>query len=253
MSRRWLMTVLLAAPLLAGFTWPGTVEWLCARGVARYREGEYGEATRAFTRALEHDPGNATLRYNRGSALYRQGRFPEAAEVLEAAASAEDTGLRRDAHYNLGNARFRQSDFEAAIEAYKEALRLDPGDMDAKHNLELAQRLQKQREEQEQQQRDQEQKEDRHQQQQEGQQEQQQQQSRQGEQQQAQEQPSGGEDEQMPAGQQQEPGQQVEEGGLTAAQARRLLRALATEDAEMQEIIRRAPRRREPTEGEKDW
>ncbi|MGC9317446.1 MAG: tetratricopeptide repeat protein [Armatimonadota bacterium] len=252
MSRRWQVALLIAAPLLAGFTWPGTVEWLCTRGVAQYREGEYGEATEAFTRALQHDPENATLRYNRGAALYREGRMPEAAETLEAAAVAEDTALRRDACYNLGNARFRQSDFEAAIEAYKEALRLDPDDMDAKHNLELAQRLQEQRQQQERQQQDQEQKQDRDQQDQDERQ-QQQRESQEGEEQQTQEQPDGGEDEQIPAGRQEHSGQEVEEGELTAAQARRLLRALATEDAEMQEIIRRPPRRREPTRGEKDW
>jgi hypothetical protein len=40
---------------------------------------------------------------------------------------------------------------------------------------------------------------------------------------------------------------------LTEAQAQRLLHALASQDAEMQKLIRRSPQRRQPREGEKDW
>lgn len=40
--------------------------------------------------------------------------------------------------YNLGNAQLAAEQPAAAIEAYKNALRLDPAQLDAKHNLELA-------------------------------------------------------------------------------------------------------------------
>jgi len=46
--------------------------------------------------------------------------------------------LRQFAHYNLGNTHFSQTEWEAAVEAYKEALRLEPDDLNAKYNLELA-------------------------------------------------------------------------------------------------------------------
>jgi Ca-activated chloride channel family protein len=42
------------------------------------------------------------------------------------------------ANYNLGNARLGAGDAAGAVEAYKQALRLEPGNADAKWNLELA-------------------------------------------------------------------------------------------------------------------
>ncbi|MEZ4589781.1 MAG: tetratricopeptide repeat protein [Chloroflexota bacterium] len=40
--------------------------------------------------------------------------------------------------FNLGNSYFQLGDLEAAVVAYQIALRLNPNDLDAKHNLELA-------------------------------------------------------------------------------------------------------------------
>jgi Ca-activated chloride channel family protein len=66
--------------------------------------------------------------------------------------------LAGQAWYNLGNAYFDAEQWPQAFEAYKEALRLQPGDLDAKHNLELAiqelQEQQQQAQEQNQQQQD---------------------------------------------------------------------------------------------------
>ncbi len=264
MRPRWTFAVILVAPALLGFTWPGTVEWLCTRGVKQYRARQYQEAGESFSRALQHSPENATLQYNRGTALYHQQRFEEAEEALSAAAGAAGEELSQDAHYNLGNARFAAGDLEGAIEAYKQALRLDPSDGEAKWNLELAQqRLDEQQQQQQQDQQQEEQKKDE-----ESEQEQQEQEEREEESQQQdqgeEQQPDEDQGDQQQAEEaeqdQAEPEQQdhaqpqpAEEGELTEEQARRLLRALASEDAEMQRIIRRTPRRREPQEGEKDW
>jgi membrane peptidoglycan carboxypeptidase len=40
--------------------------------------------------------------------------------------------------YNLGNALYQAGKYKESIDAYKNALRKTPGDMDAKHNLQLA-------------------------------------------------------------------------------------------------------------------
>lgn len=241
-------------PLLVGFVWPGTVEWLCTRGVRQYEGGQFGEAGESFERALEYESAGETLQFNRGAALYRQGRFDEAGEAFGLAGKAGDRELARDAAYNLGNTHFGAGDYGAAVEAYKQALRIDPADMDAKHNLELALKKQneqqQQQEQQDQQQESEDEEDDRRQDPQsgEGQQDEQQQEQQQQEQQQ--------EAERQQAGQDEERGgeaEKAEEGELSAAQARRLLHALASQDAEMQRLIRRAPQRREPREGEKDW
>jgi len=67
----------------------------------------------------------------------------QAAEpLLEQAVKAAGPELAPAASYNLGNARFTAGDFAGAVEAYKQALRVRPGNADAKFNLELAWREQ---------------------------------------------------------------------------------------------------------------
>ncbi|MGM0492613.1 MAG: tetratricopeptide repeat protein, partial [Armatimonadota bacterium] len=123
-------------PVLVAFTWPGTVEWLCTRGIKQYQAGQFEDAEASFARALEADPDNNTVEFNRGTTLHRRGLHDEASEAFEAAGSGGGPELARDAAYNRGNSRFAADDYEGAIEAYRDALRLDPGDGEAKHNLE---------------------------------------------------------------------------------------------------------------------
>jgi Ca-activated chloride channel homolog len=114
------------------------------RGERLYLEGRYAEADSAFQRALAADssPGVA---YGAGNALYRLERYEGAAKRYHLAI-AQDGRLKQRGLYNLGNALVRAAEespekaepLHRAIEAYEEALRLDPSDADAKWNLELA-------------------------------------------------------------------------------------------------------------------
>lgn len=80
--------------------------------------------------------------FDNGVSQYKKKDFPEAAEAFESAqASASGRRWQARSAYNTGNALFRQGKIEKAVEKYKQALRLDPKDMDAKHNLEFAQKL----------------------------------------------------------------------------------------------------------------
>lgn len=70
----------------------------------------------------------------RGIAHYRAGEFAAAARAF---ASGDDA----DSLYNLGNAYARLGRYDDAIAAYRRALALAPGHADARHNLELLERL----------------------------------------------------------------------------------------------------------------
>jgi tetratricopeptide (TPR) repeat protein len=59
-------------------------------------------------------------------------------ETMQDAIALADGELRSDSWFNLGNTYFVQQQWEQAVEAYKEALRIDPSDAEAKYNLELA-------------------------------------------------------------------------------------------------------------------
>ena len=58
--------------------------------------------------------------------------------LLEKAAKSASPGMAPAAHYNLGNARLAAGDAAGAVEAYKQVLRTEPGNLNAKYNLELA-------------------------------------------------------------------------------------------------------------------
>jgi len=114
-----------------------------------YEEGRFQEAHARYLEALEKVPGLPVARFNEGSALYRSQEFQRAMEAFLEAAEGADPEWQADAMYNLGNALIRQQQPGQAAEAYKQALRLDPGDQDAKHNLELAlQQLEQQQQQQ---------------------------------------------------------------------------------------------------------
>ncbi len=114
------------------------------RGERLYQEGRYPEADSAFRRALAAD-SNPRAAYTGGNTLYRLERYEDAAKRYRQVV-AEDDRLKQRSLYNLGNALVRGAEeapekaepLRRAIEAYEEALRLDPSDADAKWNLELA-------------------------------------------------------------------------------------------------------------------
>lgn len=92
-----------------------------------------GEA--AYRRALEKTPDSYEARFNLGNALYRQQKWEEASKTFaELAADSTRTDRIGAAHYNGGNAMFGQKKLKEALEAYKNSMRADPTDMDAKYN-----------------------------------------------------------------------------------------------------------------------
>jgi len=154
MNTRRLVMLGLALLLLGGFG-IGDLE----RGNRLYRAGRYAEAVEAYRAALADGTDTPQLRYNLGTALVRLGQYEEGERHLSAALSAIDPDLRQRTFYNLGNryleearrapdAEARGALLERAITAYQQALRLEPGDAEAKWNLELALREEEQQQQQ---------------------------------------------------------------------------------------------------------
>ena len=128
-----------------------SAEKLNKEGNSEYAKQAYEEALSAYQFAQIESPELAEPYYNAANSLYRQGMYAEALEQLSQALSyAKEETLAENSFYNLGNSSFSTQEWENAIEAYKEALLLNPDDLDAKYNLELALQQQEQQEEQEQ-------------------------------------------------------------------------------------------------------
>jgi len=111
-----------------------------------FKEGSYEEAEKAYLEAQVKSPGKPEILYNLGNALIKQGKYPQGIQALQQSADNGNERIKTDSLYNTGDALYSAGDYKGSAEAFIEALKLDPKDMDAKHNLELAlQKLQEQK------------------------------------------------------------------------------------------------------------
>jgi Ca-activated chloride channel family protein len=103
-----------------------------------FSEGKFGEAERQYLEAQADMPQSPELFYNLGNALVRQKKYDMGLQALNQAAREGDRRVQADSWFNAGDALFEMGNFSEAAQAFAQALRVDPGDRDAKHNLELA-------------------------------------------------------------------------------------------------------------------
>ena len=91
-------------------------------------------ATREAVPARQDD--DAAAPYNRGVALYREGLFDEAVQAFREALKMNPANA--SAHYNLGLALYRKGLFDEAVQAFREALKISPENANAHTNLGIA-------------------------------------------------------------------------------------------------------------------
>ncbi len=114
-----------------------------------YGEGRFAEAHEKYLEALLEAPDSPIIRFNDGNALYQGENYESALESFRTAVESGDPQLAAAAWYNLGNTLYRQGALPESLEAFKQALRADPADIDAKHNLErVLEQMQQQQEQQ---------------------------------------------------------------------------------------------------------
>jgi Ca-activated chloride channel family protein len=121
-----------------------------------YRQGRYDEAEQAYARHDMDRPKDIRFRYNRGCAAFQNGQYEEATAAFSSVMRrTENADVRFKAAFNLGNTAFKQGDYASAATYYKQALVEQQSSEDARYNLELSLRsLEKEKEKQEQKQAD---------------------------------------------------------------------------------------------------
>ena len=127
-------------------------ERVCLRnGNKLYEKKRYAEAEVEYRKALQANPSSEKAQFNLATALMRQGSvtsqedddknpMKQAEGILtNLAKGAQDKQLRGKASYDLGNIAYGRHQYDQAVELYKHALRCNPDDEQARHNLRLAQ------------------------------------------------------------------------------------------------------------------
>ena len=118
-------------------------------GISQYHEGNFKDAGQSFSSARLDRPDDSRIAYNQGNAQYKEGRFPEALQAFtHSSLDEKNRDNRKNSIYNTGNTLVKLGKLKEAESAYKKVLRLDPGDMDAKFNLEYVRKQLKKEEDQ---------------------------------------------------------------------------------------------------------
>ncbi|MDP4285850.1 MAG: VWA domain-containing protein [Bacteroidota bacterium] len=120
-------------------------------GNKAYEKNDFKSAEKEYRDALKSSEKNVIANYNLGNALYRNNNAGEAAKSYDnAVQNASDNTIKQQAFYNEGVAYQKEKKLPESINAYKNALLLNPNDEDARQNLERALKEQKQQQKQQQ-------------------------------------------------------------------------------------------------------
>ena len=108
------------------------------QGNKLFRSGDYSNAEVSYRKAIEKNPKNPQAVYNLGNALMAQKKDSAAVAQFENATKLETNPLRKaKAFHNMGVVCQSHKMYGEAIEAYKNALRLNPADDETRYNLVL--------------------------------------------------------------------------------------------------------------------
>jgi Ca-activated chloride channel family protein len=112
---------------------------LINNGVDLYNEQKFADAEVNFKKGNEKSPDNFEAKFNLGDAYYKQQRYDEAMKSFQSAfVDAKDDLEKSKLYYNIGNSLLKSQKIKESIGAYKEALKLNPNDEQAKYNLSYA-------------------------------------------------------------------------------------------------------------------
>lgn len=110
-----------------------------------YEKGDFAKALSLYIKAQLESPEKPEISYNLGNAQYKNGDYDAALAHYNAALKTGDKQLKQKTRYNMGNAYFRINEYDKAIKEYEETLKLNPGDTDAKKNIEFVKKAKEQK------------------------------------------------------------------------------------------------------------
>ncbi|NXC89562.1 RPAP3 protein, partial [Cercotrichas coryphoeus] len=103
------------------------------KGNNYFKQGNFDEAIKCYTRGMHSDPYNPVLPTNRASAFYRMKKFSVAESDCNLALALDKNYIK--AYVRRGAARFALKNFKGAKEDYEKVLELDANNFEAKNEL----------------------------------------------------------------------------------------------------------------------
>lgn len=152
-ARTSLAMTLLVALLVSSIASAQHPNDLIIKGNGLYKDGKFGEAEMTYRKGQSQGADAFISGFNLGDALFKQERYEEAASAFQALPNlTDDKEQKAAAFHNLGNSFMKTKKYQEGVDAYKQALRNNPTDINTKYNLSYAKRMLQQQQEQEQQQ-----------------------------------------------------------------------------------------------------
>ena len=137
MKKNILVTICYLASALASFAQKENTS--VRNGNKLYKQSQFQESIDEYKKAVTQKPDNPIANYNLGNAQFRTNQLEESVRSYDATINNSDQKpVREKAFYNKGVAFSKQQKLQESIEAWKNALKLDSEDEEARENLQKA-------------------------------------------------------------------------------------------------------------------
>ena len=125
------------------------------KGNREYEKNKFSDSEISYRKAIDKNKLSPDAVFNVGDALYKQNKYEEAGKQFIENANQSDNKMKKSSGlFNLGNSMLKANKLEESIDAYKNSLKLNPANNEAKYNLSYAQDLLRQQQQQQKQQQD---------------------------------------------------------------------------------------------------
>src|SRR5450432_4152054 len=132
--------LLLLLPTAASLKVSGqNADALIRKGNRYYKQNQIDQSQKEFDKAVQTAPDDPTAHYNLGNVQFRKNNFDEAAKSFAAGAEhSPDSTFREKSLYNKGVALVKGQKLKESIDAWENALKINPSDQDTRENLQKA-------------------------------------------------------------------------------------------------------------------
>lgn len=129
--------IFIASSSLNAQSWQDSVQ----KSREYYKKGEFEKALKSYEsteKKFKKDLKKVNLKSEKAQTYYKSGNFKEAQKLFHDNTKKGNKQKKSSNYYNEGNAYYQQKEFGNAIQSYKNALKLNPNDKQARYNLSQA-------------------------------------------------------------------------------------------------------------------